>query len=311
LAGEEPVEFTNAVTFDGSKTSLLTKIEPRFGTRLGGDKVRFTGTNFDTDKSKYTVELDGVACPVSAATSTYVECTTGRRDELVESSLTIFVDGKGFISTDDLTFTYVFKWSEGEDTWGGEMAPMDGETVYIPKGLNLLVDIDESPLLNAVFVEGAILFSPDADPTHHRKFSAHYIFVTGGKMELGTEEFPYTSRLTITMHSKIDDPYLPIYGNKAIGLRFGVLDMHGVPKTPVWTTMEATVEKGASSIQLHEAVNWVAGDEIAVASTSYNGREGERRHIKEIDRTNPDRPILHLEEPLEFRHYAEDYEVGT
>jgi len=116
------------------------------------------------------------------------------------------------------------------------------------------------------------------------------------------------------MHSKIDDPYLPIYGNKVIGLRFGTLDMHGVPKHPVWTRMEATVEKGASSIQLHvvpDDFNWVAGDEIAIASTSYNGREGERRFIKEIDNSDPTKPILHLTEPLEFRHYAEDYQVGT
>jgi hypothetical protein len=88
---------------------------------------------------------------------------------MVESSLSIFIEGKGFISTDDLKFTYVFNWSEGEDTWGGEMAPMDGETIYIPKGFNLLVDIDKSPLLNAVFVEGALIFSPNADDaTHHR-----------------------------------------------------------------------------------------------------------------------------------------------
>lgn len=91
-------------------------------------------------------------------------------------------------------------------------------------------------------------------------------------MEVGTEQFPYTSRITITMHSKIDDPYLPIYGNKVIGLRFGILDMHGVPKYPSWTRMEATVEKGASSIQLNEVpenFNWAAGDEISVAATGY------------------------------------------
>jgi hypothetical protein len=130
-------------------------------------------------------------------------------------------------------------------------------------------------------------------------------------MELGTAEYPYTSKLTITMHSKIDDPYLPIYGNKCIGLRFGTLDMHGEQKTPTWTFMESTVEKGATSIQLHTAVNWKKGDEISVASTSYNGREGERRYILDIDESNPDKPILTLDKPLEFRHYAEDYEVGT
>jgi len=45
-------------------------------------------------------------------------------------------------------------------------------------------------------------------------------------------------------------------------------------------------------------VNWVVGDQISIASTSYNPREGERAFIKEIDRTNPDLPILHLEAPL-------------
>mgnify|MGYP002635234742 FL=1 len=84
-----------------------------------------------------------------------------------------------------------------------------------------MVDIDETPILNAVFVEGSILFVPDTDASHHRKFDAHYLFITneGSRMEVGTEEFPYTSKITITMHSTVDDPYLPIYGNKVIGCR--------------------------------------------------------------------------------------------
>jgi hypothetical protein len=86
--------------------------------------------------------------------------------------------------------------------------------IYVPAGLNLLVDLDETPILNAVFVEGSIslIFAPDADPNHERFFDANYIFVTGGLMEVGTEEFPYTSKLTITMHGKKNDPTLPIYG---------------------------------------------------------------------------------------------------
>jgi hypothetical protein len=292
---------------------MLTKIEPRYGTRLGGDSVRFTGTNMETDHTKYTITIDGVNCPTTAASATYVECTTIKREEvIVDPSLSIEIEGKGLISTDDLMFTYVFKWSEGADTWGGEMEPMDGETIYIPKGLNLLVDIDASPLLNAVFVEGSLIFVPNPDDaSHKRTFDAHYIFVTGGRMELGTADFPYTSRLEITMHSEIDSPYLPIYGNKVIGLRYGTLDMHGVEKEPRWTVMESTVEKGATQITLHTEVNWAIGDEISVASTSYNGREGERRFITDIDRTEADKPVLTLDRALEFRHYAEDYEVGT
>jgi hypothetical protein len=124
------------------------------------------------------------------------------------------------------------------------------ESVWIPKGLNLLVDIDSTPLLNAVLVEGSLIFAPDSDQSHHRFFDAHYIFVNGGMMEVGTEQFPYTSKITITMHSSISDPYIPIYGNKVIGVRYGTLDMHGPVRTPTWTLLETTVLPGGTTITL-------------------------------------------------------------
>lgn len=80
-----------------------------------------------------------------------------------------------------MKFVYTNLWSH-EDTWGGEYAPEDGETVYIPPGLNLLVDIKNSPKLFAVVVEGSIIFEPDQDKDHHRTFDATYIFVKNGTM---------------------------------------------------------------------------------------------------------------------------------
>lgn len=38
---------------------------------------------------------------------------------------------------------------------------MDGESIYIPEGLNLVVDIDKTPLLNLIMVEGSLIFIPD------------------------------------------------------------------------------------------------------------------------------------------------------
>lgn len=137
------------------------------------------------------------------------------------------ISGKGNVSTKKNFFTYVNLWSE-RTTWGGEFAPVDGETVYIPAGLNLLVDIDKSPLLNAVLIEGQIIFAPHSNPSHERFFDAKYIYVRNGSMEVGTEQHPYTSKITFTLHGNVYDPYIPIYGNKVIGVRHGLLDMHGV-----------------------------------------------------------------------------------
>lgn len=61
--------------------------------------------------------------------------------------------------------------------------------------------------------------------------------IFNGFMEVGTEKNPYTSKLTITMHSDRFDSYLPVYGNKVIGVRFGELDMHGVERLITWTRL--------------------------------------------------------------------------
>jgi hypothetical protein len=56
-------------------------------------------------------------------------------------------------------------------------------------------------------------------------------------MEVGTEQFPYTSKLTITMHGTREDPEIPTYGNKVLAVREGTLEMHGLKRTPTWTEL--------------------------------------------------------------------------
>jgi hypothetical protein len=74
--------------------------------------------------------------------------------------------------------------------------------------------------------------------------------VNGGYLEVGTEEYPFTSKLTITMHGTEEDPYLPTYGNKVIGVRYGTLEMHGVERKVTWTSLDDTVMPGDSEITL-------------------------------------------------------------
>lgn len=217
------------VSYDGSKTALLTSISPRYGTVKGGDSVTFSGNDFSANTADYKIMIDGFECVATAATRTSVTCTTGKRPGLVESTLEIYIEGKGNVATQGKLFRYVMIWSD-PDTWGGEFAPMHMESVYVPTGLNLLVDVDTTPELNAIVIEGTMIFAPHADPDHERFFDARYIFVNNGTLEVGTEEFPYTSKLTITMHGTVLDPYLPIYGNKVIGVRHGTLDLHGVER---------------------------------------------------------------------------------
>ena len=284
----------NAVTYTNTATPLLTSIYPRFGSVLGNKTVTFSGSDFSDNIQDYKITIDGINCVPTAANSTSVTCTTGDRPGLVDSSLEIYINGKGNVATQGKLYKYVMRWSQ-DVTWGGEFAPMHMESIYIPTGLNLLVDVDATPLLNAVVVEGSLIFPSDPNPDHERYFDAKYVFVTNGTLEAGTEEFPYTSKLTITMHGNISDPYLPIYGNKVIGVRFGTLDLHGVERTPTWTVLDHTAEAGSNQITLATAVDWKVGEQIAIASTSYDGRDADKRTIAAIDRTNPDKPVITLD----------------
>jgi len=156
--------------------------------------------------------------------------------------------------------------------------------------------------LNLVIVEGSIIFAPDSDPNHERFFDAAYMFISGGLMEVGTEEFPYTSKITITMHGAIDDPYLPIYGNKVIGVRFGTLDMHGVERSPVWTFLDQTAESNTNTLTLAEEVDWQVGEMIGVAPTGFKVDEAETRLITAV---SADRRTITLDMPLSHKHFAE------
>jgi hypothetical protein len=79
------------VTYEDTKTPLLTAINPRHGTVTGGDAVTFSGTGFSANVDDYSIIIDGIPCNVSAATSTSVTCTTNKRPGLIEPSLEIYI----------------------------------------------------------------------------------------------------------------------------------------------------------------------------------------------------------------------------
>ena len=58
-----------------------------------------------------------------------------------------------------------------------------------------LSDVDKTEILNVIIVEGSIIFAPETNSNHQRNFEARYVFLRNGSMEVGTEEFPYTSKI--------------------------------------------------------------------------------------------------------------------
>jgi hypothetical protein len=66
----------------------------------------------------------------------------------------------------------------------------------------VLIVNESTDQLNAVIVEGTILWSDDKDMT----FDANFIIIRGGHFQVGTEITPYSHKLVFTMRGDYFGP---------------------------------------------------------------------------------------------------------
>jgi hypothetical protein len=75
------------------------------------------------------------------------------------------------------------------------------DSVYVPEGETLIVDVNTPKWVESVVVEGRIFFVDDRD----LEFDAKYIIVRKGEFIAGTECAPHQHKLTITLHGNYMD----------------------------------------------------------------------------------------------------------
>lgn len=243
-----PATLDNKVVYKAGATPLVSALNPVRGTTAGGTTLTITGSGFGTTQSAVTVEVDNVPCAVSAVSDTQIVCTTGKREVFVKPKLVVSIAGQ-HAENQGNSYLYIDLWSSSL-TWGGESPPREGDTVAIPQGQNILLDVS-TPVLNLVSVQGTLIFE-DKDLT----LDAHYIINMHGRIQIGTEDAPIQNKITITLHGKKEEKQLPEYGNKCIGVHHGVLDIHGKPRTPTFTFLAATAEAGATQVTMMAEVDW-------------------------------------------------------
>jgi hypothetical protein len=85
-----------------------------------------------------TVTIDGQICLLISSNSTQIVCNVSSRLSLpAENSFIVNIGDSPAIL--QATFRYVMRWSDIR-TWGTDLPPIDGDLVYVPKGMHLLVD---------------------------------------------------------------------------------------------------------------------------------------------------------------------------
>jgi hypothetical protein len=109
-----------------------------------------------------------------------------------------------------------------------------------------------------------------------------YMLITSnGEFHVGSEECRYESRLDIMLYGRSDDTdfseFVP-FGRKFIAVTpSGSISIHGASKLS-WTELETTLQAGTSNVILDladDAVGWVPGDQIVIASSDYDMNHAE------------------------------------
>ena len=311
------------VIYDTALTLMLKKITPLSGKSVGGDTINLVlSGNSLKGTEAIIVTIFGVRITSTFSfnnlsrllrfteTTLYntITFTTPPRDNSkmdFTQPLTIFVPGYGNVYTDTLNFRFLDRWSDTA-TWGGEFIPANGETAYVIN-CDVLLDVPNINLNTLVIENGSLIVEDGRD----YQMKAKIILVRSGSFIVGTETLPFQSKFTLTLTATRQDPTLPKFGNKVLAVLEGNLVLQGIPRVPVWTVLQKTANPGENKITVSGPIDWVAGEEIVIASSSTNPFEPERMTILSVDNKLPLLPVVTLSSPLLYTHYGDVETYGT
>ncbi|KAI4871505.1 hypothetical protein NFI96_027165, partial [Prochilodus magdalenae] len=286
--------LTNGYTYKSSLTPVIADVSPRRGGTAGGTVLTITGSGFSG--GNITVTIAGSVCDVQSVNETQVICVTNAQPRSQLTKVRVKVGDRGIAKTDRADFFYIDVWSS-RYTWGGESPPEKGTFAVITKGQTILLDVS-TPVLKMLLIQGGKLIFDEADI----ELQAENILITdGGALQIGTEDAPFQHKAIITLHGHLRSPEIPVYGAKTLGIREGVLDLHGIPIPIPWTRLAQTANRSSTTLTLMDSVTWRVGDEIVIASTGHRHSQIENE-VRVIAAVSADGRTLTLTQPLNYTH---------
>jgi hypothetical protein len=158
--------------------------------------------------------------------------------------------------------TVSLPWSD-PNSWPSGAVPVVGEEVEIMSGLWIEFDIEDSPILKSLTINGRLTFKNDTEEAVDRTLHAYWIFIRAGDMIIGDELAPYNGIATVKLYGEPTDEAIAFSmltegGNKGIFV-VGELKMYGQQRDQM-SRLRATVEKGDKTARVYGGLDWKAGD---------------------------------------------------
>ena len=190
-------------------------------------------------------------------------------------------------------------WSDNS-TWENGRLPEEGDSITINRSQHVMIDIP-IPRLAGITIDGILELLDELNHT----IEADYILINGGRLIAGSPENPFRNMATFVLHGNQRSPevLLPprgVLGAKAIGV-FGQLALYGQRRDIIWTHLAKTALPELDTIEVIDTPDWYVGDEIVIASTSFEMLHTEKFRIVSISQGT-----ITLNDTLKYKHLGEE-----
>jgi cell migration-inducing and hyaluronan-binding protein len=185
------------------------------------------------------------------------------------------------------------------------MVPEAGESAEIKSGWNMVFDLEESPIIDVLVVNGRLTFLNEPGISLHLKVK--HLFVRAGQLFIGNETVPFLGNAHITLYGEKASQAIVFTnaveaGNKLI-CNTGLVKFYGQPRASKMTRLLKPVAAGASTIYVEKNLDWVAGDQIALAPTNLKYKESDYAIITSYD---SETGTVQLDRTLTYGHWGKD-----
>ena len=137
-------------------------------------------------------------------------------------------------SGDNNAITSCGAWSKDESWWWHGHKPKAGESVTIPFGVCIIIDIPCSEMPELQFLEVNGVLRAQDEITEEKCLRSHSIFVRAGILEIGTADECFESKFDIILLGDFDEHHWAFAGsagsmNKALVVT-GLLELYSCPR---------------------------------------------------------------------------------
>lgn len=197
----------------------------------------------------------------------------------------------------------VVLWSDPL-SWPDEKVPVDGDMAEVTPGTNMLFDIDESPMLKQLTINGRLSFDNDAENPRNQTIHTKILYVRQGELLIGSEEEPYNGNAEIRLYGEPEDETIAYHvgvetGNKVLAV-VGLVKMYG-QKRDQMSRLRESVFKADQSAFVSSGLDWQAGDQVALLPTATQMDHTDYMIIETYDSKTGE---IIFTEPLYYYHFG-------